>query len=237
MKDRTVGWLLGGAVLAQGALLLVMGRLGLRQGVQTMVAAGAVAILVQQAWRFRMRMNHRVDMLLVMAAVGGLGMLLGWAADGWAGTAMGAMLQPASEAHACCAHAGGAAPAGGGGGFWSMVFSFMTGGMLLAAIPASVAWTRCAKLARQGWRRWVSTHLAGNAAMVAVMIWLGHLLAPGLARLTGSPVVGMHVGMVLGMLAGMEGGMFVSEALLGLKPWREITLGPVPGPDREVVPH
>ncbi len=218
MRDRTVGWILGGAVLAQGALLVAMGHLGLRQGVQTVAAAAALAVLVQQAWRFRMGMNHRVDMLLVMGAAGGLGMLLGWAADGWAGTAMGGMLRAAGVAAVCPAHAGG-------GGFRHMVFSFMTGGMLLAAVPASLAWTRCARLARRNRRRWVSTHLAGNAAMVAVMIWLGHLLAPGLARLAGSPVVGMHVGMVLGMLVGMEGGMFVSEALLGLRPWREIGLG------------
>lgn len=235
MSDRIVGWVLAGSVLAQGGLLVMMGRLELRAAVQLMVAAAALALLVGQAWKFRMRMNHRVDMLLVMAAVGGLGMLIGWAVDGLVGTAMGGMLRPHGMEMACCAHAGAAAGGGGGGSsFWKMVFSFMTGGMLLAAIPASVAWTRCARLARLGWRRWVSTHLVGNAAMVLVMIWLGHALGPGLARLTGSQVVGMHVGMVLGMLVGMEGGMFLSEALLGLKPWRELSLGPVPGlEDRE----
>jgi hypothetical protein len=104
-----------------------------------------------------------------------------------------------------------------------MVFSWMTGLMLLGAIPTGLAFTRCAELARTGRRRWISTHLFGNALMIAGMVWLGHWLGPILAEWTGSAVIGGHVGMLAGMLLGMEAGMFGGEALLGLKPWREWT--------------
>ncbi len=104
-----------------------------------------------------------------------------------------------------------------------MVFSWMTGLMLLGAIPTGLAFTRCAELARTGRRRWISTHLVGNAVMIAGMVWLGHWLGPILAEWTGSAVIGGHVGMLAGMLIGMEAGMFGGEALLGLEPWREWT--------------
>jgi hypothetical protein len=104
-----------------------------------------------------------------------------------------------------------------------MVGSWMTGLMLLAAVPPGLFLTRCAELARSGWRRWVSTHLVGNGLMVAGMVWLGHAVGPSVADLTGSAVVGGHVAMLLGMLVGMEAGMFLGEATLGLEPWREWT--------------
>jgi hypothetical protein len=109
-----------------------------------------------------------------------------------------------------------------------MVFSWMTGLMLLGAIPPGLLWTRCAQLARSGWRRWVSTHLVGNALMVAAMVWIGHWAGPFLTTWTGSAVLGGHLGMLGGMLVGMEAGMFLGEAALGLKPWREWRWGADP---------
>jgi len=207
-KDKVVAWVLALSVVAQGIGLVWMDSLGLRPAVQVMVVVAALAAAVGATWRVRAGLNHRIDMLLVMLAVGGLGMLLGMALDQrFQAAASGAM--PAGHCH----HYPGSP--------WSAVFTWMTGLMLLAAIPASLAWTRCAELARSDWKRWISTHLIGNAAMVVGMIWFGRWFGPALGALTGAPTVGNHIGMLIGMLVGMEAGMFLGEAVFGLKPWQE----------------
>ncbi len=207
-KDNVVAWILAAAVVLQGIGLVWMDGLGLRPGIQVIAVAVALAVAVGATWRVRMGLNHRVDMLLVMLAVGGLGMLIGMAVDHrLQAAAAGAMHSGHGHHHATSQ--------------WSAVFTWMTGLMLMAAIPASLAWTRCAELARSGWKRWVSTHLIGNAAMVIGMIWFGGWFGSALGRLAGAPTVGHHVAMVIGMLLGMEAGMFLGEALFGLKPWQE----------------
>lgn len=207
-NDTVVAWILSVTVVAQAIGLVWMDGLGFRSAVQLLVVALALAVAVGATWRVRMGLNHRMDMLLVMLAVGGLGMLVGMAVDQHfrlgSGTAM----------H--CGHCSGPS-----GSPWSAVFTWMTALMLLAAIPASLVWTRCAELARSDWKRWVSTHLVGNTAMVVGMIWFGRWLGPGIGRLTGASTVGHHLGMLIGMLVGMEAGMFMGEALFGLKPWQE----------------
>lgn len=210
-RDRGVALALAAAVLAQGALLVVMARLPVRPALQLLAVAAALALLVWQAWLVRLRLNHRVDMLIVMTAFGGLGMLLGWWLD-LAGPMLEAMRSPVMHGMARRS-------------VWSAVFSWMTLGMFAGAIPPSLWLTRCAELARASRRRWISTHLVGNLAMLAGMIACGRLLGPAIAALTGSRVVGMHLGMLLGMAAGMEAGMFLGEAALGLAPWREWTWG------------
>jgi hypothetical protein len=244
-RDRWVAAALAVAVLLQGVGMVLLGRLHGAAAWQTMVVCGAVAAVVAQAWRVRLRLNHRIDMLLVMGAFGGLGMIAGWwvdlgftapPADASFHAAMGhgchaaAAAEPAGEGD-CCGEVPGMEPDaaaeevaeqhGGGHSPWSMALTWMTGLMLLGAIPPGLVLTRCAELARSGWRRWVSTHVVGNVAMVAGMIVLGHWIGPGLGRLTGSNVVGGHVGMLVGMLVGMEAGMLLGEAAFGLKPWQE----------------
>ncbi len=263
-RDSLIGAVLGAAVLAQGIGVALLARLASGAAVQVLVVTAALGLLTVQAWRVRMRLNHRIDMLLVMGALGGLGMLAGWWVDlgfqappanasfhavmghsGHAGTMPGAAgtdaatdphahhamqmadaspPEPAAEAqghemkpehHAIGSHAAHLA------GPFTMVTTWMTGLMLAFAIPAGVRLTRCARLARTGWRRWVSTHLVGNAMMVAGMILVGHRLGPALGAFTGSNVLGGHVAMLIGMLIGMEVGMFAGEAVLGLAPWRE----------------
>jgi len=150
-----------------------------------------------------------------MLALGGLGMIIGWWIDfGWQ-PAPGWMRLGQSSPHPWS--------------FWSRVWSWMTALMLLGAIPPSLAWTRCARLAREGWRRWVSTHLVGNVAMVAGMVLTNRWIGRAVGRLAGSPVVGAHVAMLTGMVVGMAAGMWAGEAVLGLRPWRE---DPVPLEDR-----
>lgn len=276
---RTTAVVLALATVAQGVAVILLGRLDWRLALEVLAVTAALAGLVHQAWIHRLRLNHRIDMFLVMGVFGGLGMLAGWWVDlgftapprdasfhaamghGCGGhdatdesptsqvgktMTMGAdscceaetPTEPATAEDDCCdsdevaaiPKEGGQSGHGGhgghgGGSFWPMVFSWMTGLMLLGAIPPGLFLTRCAQLARSGWRRWVSTHLVGNALMVATMIWLGHAVGPMLAGWTGSAVLGGHLGMLGGMLVGMEAGMFGGEALLGLKPWREWTWG------------
>ena len=269
----TLAAVLAAATLAQGIGLVLLGRLEWRLALEVLAVTAAIAALVHQAWVHRIRLNHRIDMFLVMGVFGGLGMLAGWWVDlgftapprdaGFhaamghgcgshsametraADAPMGSCCDDSDEAPApaqpsCCdsddtepaaAHDSTAPPSVGGHGghssnggtFWPMVFSWMTGLMLLGAIPAGLAFTRCAELARTGRRRWISTHLIGNALMIAGMVWLGHWLGPIVAEWTGSAIIGGHVGMLAGMLVGMEAGMFGGEALLGLQPWREWT--------------
>jgi hypothetical protein len=268
----TLAVVLAVAALAQGVALVLLGRLEWRLALEVLAVTAALAGLVHQAWVHRLRLNHRIDMFLVMGVFGGLGMLAGWwvdlgftapprdagfhaamghgCGDHTAAAAGGEMAldnglsdvptpAPVTDEPSCCdgdsPGPGAASPAaptgggghgvhgGGGGTFWPMVFSWMTGLMLLGAIPPGLAFTRCADLARTSRRRWLSTHLIGNALMIAGMIWLGHWIGPILARWTGSAIIGGHVGMLAGMLLGMEAGMFLGEALLGLQPWREWT--------------
>jgi hypothetical protein len=246
-------------VVAQGIAVVLLGRLDWRLAVEVIVVSVALAGLVHQAWVHRMRLNHRIDMLLVMGVFGGLGMLAGWWVDlGFAAPPADATFH-AAMGHGCGTHAAAdqAVPMEGmpsdccdstappastqtspgadsaahdghgrqdhGGSFWPMVFSWMTGLMLLGAIPPGLLLTRCADLARTSTRRWVSTHLVGNALMIAGMVWLGHAIGPMLTAWTGSAILGGHLGMLLGMLLGMEVGMFLGEAALGLAPWREWT--------------
>lgn len=211
-EDRVVAWVLAVGVAAQGVALVVMDGLGLSTGLQVLVVTLALAAAVGQTWRVRERLNHRVDMLLVMLAAGGLGMVVGTAID----------QQLAESAAAAMGHGPAGHCHGHSSSPWAAVWTWMTGLMLLLAIPASLAWTRCARLARLSRRRWVSTHLVGNAAMVVAMVWFGHWFGHSLGRLMQAPATGHHVAMVVGMLLGMEAGMILGEAALGLRPWREL---------------
>lgn len=210
-KDHLVAVILALAIAAQGAALVVMDRLEFRTALPFMAVTVAMAAAVGQTWRTREQLNHRTDMFLVMLAAGGLGMLLGTVLDQALGeTAAGVAGHPPVHHH-------GHHPASP----WLAVLTWMTGLMLLFSIPASLAWTRCAVLARSGWRRWVSTHLIGNAAMVVAMVWFGHWFGLALGRSMGAPMTGHHLAMLIGMLLGMEAGMFLGEAILGLRPWQE----------------
>lgn len=206
-RDRWVAWVLGGAVAAQGLILLYLGQLGGKVAVQTVLAYVALAVLTHQAWVFRGQLTHRVDMILVMLALGGLGMIIGWWIDFGFGPAPEWMRLGAAMPHPWS--------------FWGKVWSWMTALMLLGAIPPSLFWTRCARLARSSRRRWVSTHLLGNAAMVAGMIWTNRWVGRAVGSLAGSLVVGAHTAMLAGMVIGMAAGMWLGEAILGLRPWAE----------------
>lgn len=199
-EDRVVAVMVGATVFVQGVVLVLMTSPPARALVQLLVVAAALGGAATFAWRVRGHLDHRVDMALIMVSFGGLGMQLGWWLDHLLrGPAPGERLYPT---------------------VWHAAFSLMTLFMLAASVPASVRWTRCARLARGRRRRWVTTHLVGNAAMIAGMIAGGRLFGGALGALAGSPKVGHHVAMVIGMVVGMHAGMWLGEAAAGLKPWR-----------------
>jgi predicted permease len=204
--DRIVAMALGLATYAQGLMLVHLGRLSGKSALQVLLVSAVAGLVVHQAWTYRRLVSHRVDMILVMLAFGGLGMILGWWIDFGFGPAV--------------VH-GGPKP------LLASLFSWMTGLMLVGAVPPAFVLTRCARLARGDRRRWISTHVVGNLAMIACMIAGGRLLGPALTAATGSFAVGHHAGMVVGMVLGMFAGMWLGELALGLRPWRRIDVAPV----------
>lgn len=235
-----MAWALAVAVLLQGVGLVGLGRLAGGEAVQTVVVAAGVAVAVYFAWKVRLKLNHRIDMIIVMGAFGGLGMLAGWWIDlGFSPPPRDAGFHQAmghgSDGNCCSAEASAGGPeeqtqisgAIESARTWldrfglGMAVSWMTALMLAGAVPPGVFVTRCADLARGSRRLWFSTHILGNVAMVVGMIYIGHGLGSSIGRLVGSNVVGAHLAMLGGMLVGMEAGMLIGETVLGLKPWRE----------------
>jgi hypothetical protein len=100
-----VAALLAVATLAQGLAAVLFGRLGWPEALQTLAVTAALAGLVHQAWIHRLRLNHRVDMFLVMGVFGGLGMLAGWWIDlGFTAPPRDASFH-AAMGHGCGGHA------------------------------------------------------------------------------------------------------------------------------------
>jgi hypothetical protein len=75
--DRLIGLWLGFAVLLQALLLAADAPLSRAQAVQFYLGAICLMLLVIYLWRSRLYLNSHADMLLIMFASGGLGMLLG----------------------------------------------------------------------------------------------------------------------------------------------------------------
>ena len=96
--------------------------------------------------------------------------------------------------------------------------------MLLGGIPPSLAWTRCARLARQNGRRWFATHIAGNLGMIFGMILIARLWGHPLGMMIHSMRAGHHVAMLIGMAGGMLAAQIAAEALLGLHPFRRVAV-------------
>lgn len=210
-KDRVWAAVLGGAVFLQGLMLLLLDSFSPLAVAQCLLVTGVLAFATLEAWLRRGQLNHRVDMVLVMTALGGLGMILGWWVDFGCQEApewLRLGLAPPRPWH-----------------FTDKVLSFMTLGMLIGGIPPSLFVTRCARLARGNPRRFFSTHILGNAAMIVGMIVFNRLYGKAFGRFLGSYVAGAHLAMLVGMALGMVAGMWLGEALMGLRPWREGRVG------------
>lgn len=247
---------LGLAIVAQGVGCVAMDGLWNARGLQILLVSLLLGAAFHETWCNRMRIDHHIDMLLVMAAFGGLGMLIGTRIDMALSERVPAAypertvmsghesLHGMNEAGPSVMHDMNqntshdmSSEAGHSGGlswgrFWNSVFSWMTGLMLVGAIVPGLFMTRCARLARESRRRWIATHLFGNAGMIVGMIltgvWIGHALGMQM----GAMVTGHHLAMLIGMLVGMTVVQLAAETAFGLKPWRRPlelrSISPVP---------
>jgi hypothetical protein len=227
------------AMFLQGLGLVFMDKLTTGQTIQWLAVSLAIAALTHEAWRNRNRLDHRVDMAIVMIAFGGLAMLVGMNVDHalapgnhasphvMHGSSSQSESMPGmadmnhTESKAGDAHA---SPRSGltWTSFKTALFSWMTGLMLLGGIPPTWFMTRCARLAGRDWRRWIATHIFGNVGMVIGMIVFGKLFGAALSMKLGVMMTGRHLAMLVGMFVGMELLQFVAEAILGLKPWQKL---------------
>lgn len=213
---------LAAATAGQGGVLVLLDRPTPVAALQVLLVTLALAAVVHEVWRNRLRIDHRVDMLLTMLAFGGLGMALGTVIDRAITTepAVAMAMHHGHHGHQPSADAG-----------WPRLLieqslTWMTGMMLIGGILPSLFMTRCAVLARRSRRRLLSTHVVGNIGMVVGMIAGGHVLGGTLGGALGLMETGHHVAMLAGMLAGMTVAQFAAEVVLGLRPWRVIR-GPV----------
>ena len=76
-SDRLIGFWLGLAVLLQSLLLAADSRMSRGQLMQFFLGTVCLILLVVYLWRSRLYLNSHADMLLIMFASGGLGMLAG----------------------------------------------------------------------------------------------------------------------------------------------------------------
>jgi hypothetical protein len=246
LLEPPTGIFLALAIVLQGIGLVYLSRPGIVVSLQYLLLSLALGVTAQAFWHNRYRWDHHLDMTLVMLAFGGLGMLIGTGIDGALATRKTPTPAPAANqvCHSSRAMTAAAGPAGQTKipgmaadqvcgpcasttavtcsacqpsrvctGLWS----WMTGLMLLGGIPPSWFLTRCAKFARDSWRRWFATHIAGNLGMLAGMIVAGSLAGQTLGRRLGSMPAGHHLAMLGGMLAGMAVGQLLAEAALGVK--------------------
>lgn len=223
---------------AQTAFLAWAGALPARIAPEAWLVTGVFAFVLAQIWLLRHMLPAHTDMLVLMLAWGGFGMLLGWYLDGvlsaMAPDAGGAEMYVSATApvqHADHGHhaehghraitepeASGSHPHDahhGAGGGW---FNAMNGLMLLFAFPPAILWARCL----QGYRpyrprlAWVLT--LDTVGMVLGMMAGGRTLGHGLGEALGAPALGHHLGMLAGMTLGMYASMMLRRWLAPLPP-------------------
>jgi hypothetical protein len=187
--DRTVACSLAASTLIQGVWM----GLWSPGGVQWYLVSALAALAAYQAWMARERLPAHFDMLLLMGALGGLGMMLGtWIDKGFPTVPP---LPPAMPR----------APS------LRPVATWMTWLMLLFAVPPGALWSRCLAPVR---RRpgWLAFALVVDAVgMVAGMILVASWWTRSLMHLTGSHFSAHQLAMLVGMLAGMLPAMWLRD--------------------------
>ncbi|MBE7542476.1 MAG: hypothetical protein M9913_13930 [Bryobacteraceae bacterium] len=205
MNSRAQAWLLAAAVFGQAAGLWWLAHLDAR----SLLLGAFLAVAVHAAWRARALWSGHLDMILVMGALGGFGMLLGTWAD--------ARFAPSLVGVPCPMHT----RADGG------LFTWMTGLMLLFAVPPGVAWSRCLDRYRNHRPALWAAVAIDTAGMLAGMIAFGLWFADPFSLLVESGTAGMHLAMLVGMLAGMAAAMplrdWAAERLALLLPARRLS--------------
>lgn len=194
-------------LVAQVLLLESVGAIPAQHRLEIWIVTLVLAGLAAQAWLVRRLLPPHSDMLLLMLAWGGFGMLWGWQLDG--GLA-------AMQGHGAHQHMPGMTmtPVYSG---WFRWANGMNGLMLLFAFPPSLLWARCLMNYRPYALRLVWVLLLDAAGMVLGMMAGGRLLGHPLGMLLEAPALAHHVAMLIGMLAGMA-------ATMAVRPW----LAPIP---------
>lgn len=200
--ERAIALSLALFFLAQAALLEWAGAIPAQFRIEIWVVTLAIGGLAAQAWLVRRMLPAHTDMLLLMMAWGGFGMLLGWMLDG----GLGAM-QPHAAHHAMANHA--AMPIYSGAFRW---VNGMNALMLLFAFPPSVQLARCLAVYRPFPLRLAWVLLLDAAGMIFGMMAGGRLLGHPLGTILNAPAFAHFIAMLIGMLAGMALTML-------LRPW------------------
>jgi hypothetical protein len=192
--DRTVAAALAAATLIQGVWI----GLWSPGGFQWHLVSLAAALAVYQAWMAREKLPAHLDMLLLMGAFGGLGMMLGTWID------KGFPLAPPPP------------PPAPRPPSLRPLATWMTWLMLLFAVPPGALWSHCLAPVR---RRpgWLAFALALDVAgMLAGMILAASWWTRSLMRLTGSHFSAHQLAMLAGMLGGMLPAMLLRDAVFRL---------------------
>ena len=214
--ERGVAASIAGFLLAQVSLLARSNALPPAYTIEIWIVSLVLALLGVQAWLVRRYLPSHMDMLLLMLAWGGFGMLWGWQLDGGL-----AAMQSHGAPHAMHGGAMGGMHAGATHVSGLRWMSAMNALMLLFAFPPSLAWARCLAAYRAFPLR-LSWVLALDAlGMILGMMAGGRALGPTLGMLLSAPAFAHHLAMLIGMLAGMA-------ATMALRPW----LAPLPSSTR-----
>lgn len=192
--NRTVALALAATTLIQGVWM----GLWSPAGFQWHLVSLAAALAVYQAWMARDRLPAHLDMLLLMAAFGGLGMMVGTWID------KGFPLVPPPP------------PAAPRPPSLRPLATWMVWLMLLAAVPPSAFWSRCLEPVRRrpGWLAFAL--VLDVAGMLAGMILAASWWTRPLMRLTGSHFSAHQLAMLAGMLGGMLPAMLLRDAVFRL---------------------
>ncbi len=191
MSVRVQSFALAAAVFAQAAGLWWLTHLDAR----ALLLGAFLALATAAAWQARRYWSPHLDMILVMGALGGFGMLLGT----WADARFAASLAGVP----CPMHT----RADGG------LFTWMTGLMLLFAVPPGAAWSRCLERYRPHRPAFAAAVALDTVGMLAGMIAFGLWFAEPFSLVVESATAGMHLAMLTGMLAGMAAAMPLRDRL------------------------
>jgi len=192
--ERTIACSLAASTLIQGTWMGIWSP----NGFQWYLVSALAALAAYQAWMVREKLPAHLDMLLLMGALGGLGMMLGvWIDKGFP------LAPPAPPAHA-------RAPS------LRPLATWMTWLMLLFAVPAGATWSRCMAPVRRrpGWLAFAL--LLDVAGMLTGMILAASWWTMSLMRATGSHFSAHHLAMLAGMLGGMLPAMLLRDAVVRL---------------------
>lgn len=190
-------------LLAQVLLLEWAGAAPAQYRIEIWAVTLALGGLAAQGWLVRRLLPAHTDMLLLMLAWGGFGMLWGWQLDG--GLA-------AMQTHTAAHHSmPGAAmtPVYSG---WFRWINGMNLLMLLFAFPPSLQWARCLAVYRKFPLKLAWVLLLDAAGMIFGMMAGGRLLGHPLGMMLEAPAFAHHVAMLIGMLAGMA-------LTMAVRPW------------------